>query len=68
MTVMTHQVGADLLKVLGMEGKPVTAVTVHFETEKAVEVQVKFYANKQQAEDVIEIIKQYELHEKPEKV
>lgn len=64
MTVMTNQVGADLLKVLGMEGKPVTAVTVHFEADNPVEVQVKFYADKQQAKGVIEILKRYELHEK----
>lgn len=66
MTVMTNQVGADLLKALGMEGMPVTGVTVHFQAEQAVEIQVKFYANKDQAEDVIEILKRYELHEKVE--
>lgn len=66
--VSSTEVGGDLLKALDLEGRPVTAVTVHFQSDSAVEIQVKFYANKDQAEDVIEIIKQYELHEKPEKV
>lgn len=66
MTVMTHQVGADLLKVLGMEGKPVTGVTVHFQAEQAVEVQVKFLPDKPQAEGVIAILKRYQLQEKVE--
>lgn len=66
MTVMTNQVGADLLKVLGMEGMPVIGVTVHFQAEQAVEVQVKFLPDKSQAEGVIEILKRYELHEKVE--
>lgn len=38
MTVMTNQVGADLLKALGMEGISITGVTVHFQAEQAVEV------------------------------
>ncbi|WP_288659526.1 MULTISPECIES: hypothetical protein [Pseudomonas] len=66
MSVMSEQVGAELLEALGLQGMPITAVTVHFEASQAVEIQVKFYANKDQAEDVIEILKRYELHEKVE--
>lgn len=64
MSVLADDLGVDLLKALGMEGMPVTGVTVHFEASQAVEVLVKFLPDKEQADGVIEILKRYELHEK----
>lgn len=66
MSVMSEQVGAELLEALGLQGMPITAVTVHFEASQAVEVQVKFMPDQTQATGVIEILKRYELHEKPD--
>lgn len=66
--VSTQEVAKDILKLLNLEGRRVKAVSFHFEVDEAVEIQVKLLATQQQAQEVIEIIKQYELHEKPEKV
>ncbi|TWI52969.1 hypothetical protein IQ22_02804 [Pseudomonas duriflava] len=66
MAVYSNAIGKELLEALGLQGMSVTAVTVHFEASQAVEVQVKFLPDQTQAAGVIEILKRYELHEKPD--
>lgn len=64
--VISHSIGQELVEALGLEGQQVTEVTISFPLHGFVNLTVGFLATEAQAKGVIEIIKQYELHEKQE--
>lgn len=65
MTVSSNTIGKAVIDALGLQVAGVTGITVSLQTNQPVEVLVRYLPSEQQVGDVIDILKRYELHEKP---
>lgn len=65
MAVSSNTIGKAVIDALGLPVAGVTGITVSLQTNQPVEVLVRYLPSEQQVDDVIDILKRYELHEKP---
>lgn len=66
MAVLSNQVGKQLLEALGIELEGVLGVTLVFEAHEPVEARVRYVPSKAAVEGAVELLKSYEMHEKPD--
>jgi hypothetical protein len=64
--VLGMQVGKELLEALGLDGKKVRSVDLHFSGQEIVTATVVHMVLDEQARKVIDVIRKYELHEPEE--
>ena len=66
MAVTAQQIGREVLQALGLEGKSVTGIKIEMNGRDPVTLEVSMLPERSQVVSIIEIIKRYELVEKPE--
>lgn len=66
MAVLSNQVGEQLLEALGIELEGVLGVTLVFDVHEPVEAHVRYAPSKAAVEAAVELLKSYEMHEKPD--
>ncbi|PWU30718.1 hypothetical protein DK254_00250 [Pseudomonas sp. RW407] len=66
MAVLSQAIGKEFIKALGLDGKHVTAIKLEMKTNALVAVDVSYCPEREQVEDIFEIVQRYELVEKPE--
>lgn len=66
MAVTAQQIGLEVLQALGLEGKGVTGIKIEMNGHDPVTMEVSMLPERSQVVNIIEIIKRYELVEKPE--
>lgn len=66
MAVTAQQIGMEVLQALGLESKGVTGINIEMNGSDPVTLEVSMLPERSQVVNIIEIIKRYDLVEKPE--
>jgi hypothetical protein len=63
-TVMAHDIGVELIQILGLQDKFVGSITIHIDPNAVVTMDVVHFMTSKQGEDILTMMKKYYLIEK----